>query len=439
MVGDTSTSEAYTMTNTIVNADDYTYFVTPSDKSSIFVTKPLQFQIAIKDSAFSTAQLKHITINKRNGTAIIATATEIPNITKEPSLLNIGTWKMLVKKLDPKPKSVGVIGPIHTEESLTDLETYLIEARYPLHSLKRLYKRSGKEILPTMYIKVCFTDSDRPTDIKIGHIVFKVNDYHPNPVQCYKCQLFGHTATNCKGQDKCLYCSKRHAFKDCDKQAMKCANCGSLAHMANYGGCPKMKQAKEIEIISHTESITYSEAKNKYFASSSSTQQPAHASSTLNTHITQPISQSHSSTSHQSNERSMTYADIVTGKTSVTANGSVNIFNSSQFMLCLIIKCLGQTNDDSALQNILLDTVTSCNEQYGTTFNDQDIDSVLRLTKKTSLINMVEDTEDGIEDDSDIWYAEDKSSQNSNSQTSTQVKKRQRQGSGSPPQRKKIQ
>ena len=172
----------------------------------------MQFQIAIKDSAFSTAQLIHITINKRNGTAIIVTATEIPNIAKDPSILNIGTWKMLVKKLDPKSKSVGVIGPMDTEESLTDLEAYLIDAQCPLHSLKRLYKRSGKELLPTMYIKVCFTESARPADIKIGPIIFKVNDYRPNPVQCYKCQLFGHTAANCKGKDKCLYCSKKTCF-----------------------------------------------------------------------------------------------------------------------------------------------------------------------------------------------------------------------------------
>ena len=117
---------------------------------------------------------------------------------------------------------------------------------------------------------------------------------------------------------------------------MKCANCGSLAHMANYGGCPKMKQAKEIEIISHTESITYSEAKNKYFTSSTPSRQHTHAGTSQGTFNTQFCSHSNTIASSQITDPSMTYADVVNGKTSVTATVNtvpVNIFSASQFVM----------------------------------------------------------------------------------------------------------
>jgi hypothetical protein len=58
--------------------------------------------------------------------------------------------------------------------------------------------------------------------------------------QCRKCQRFGHAATNCGLEYRCVKCPHRHAPGDCpleDDQAATCVNCNS-AHPASYKKCP---------------------------------------------------------------------------------------------------------------------------------------------------------------------------------------------------------
>ena len=72
-----------------------------------------------------------------------------------------------------------------------------------------------------------------------------------------------------RGRERCLYSSGSHAFKDCTKAQIKCANCGSATHLSNYGGCPSLKKAKVIEHIAHSQAIPYHEAKKQYYNSAS--------------------------------------------------------------------------------------------------------------------------------------------------------------------------
>ena len=48
----------------------------------------------------------------------------------------------------------------------------------------------------------------------------------PHKKQCFKCQKFGHSASDCKGELKCLRCAGRHTVKSCNesKEQAKCAN-----------------------------------------------------------------------------------------------------------------------------------------------------------------------------------------------------------------------
>lgn len=58
--------------------------------------------------------------------------------------------------------------------------------------------------------------------------------------QCRKCQRFGHAATNCGLEYRCVKCTDRHAPGDCpleDDQPAKCVNCQE-AHPASYKKCP---------------------------------------------------------------------------------------------------------------------------------------------------------------------------------------------------------
>ena len=67
--------------------------------------------------------------------------------------------------------------------------------------------------------------------------------------QCYKCQKFGHSHSNCKANiNTCLYCSGNHRSKECNsknnKDSYKCANC-TLNHCSNASICTEYKSQVE--------------------------------------------------------------------------------------------------------------------------------------------------------------------------------------------------
>ena len=66
----------------------------------------------------------------------------------------------------------------------------------------------------------------------------------PHIKQSFKCQKFGHSATDCKDELRCLRCAGKHTVKSCNesKEQAKCANCGG-SHAAVYRGCPANQNA----------------------------------------------------------------------------------------------------------------------------------------------------------------------------------------------------
>ena len=69
-------------------------------------------------------------------------------------------------------------------------------------------------------------------------------------IQCKKCQRFGHTASNCKLDYRCVKCEKNHQPGECeippitevdDKSKLYCVTCQKYGHPASYRGCPISK------------------------------------------------------------------------------------------------------------------------------------------------------------------------------------------------------
>ena len=93
-----------------------------------------------------------------------------------------------------------------------------------------------------------------------------MSQYIPDPLRCYRCQKYGHTAKNCSSKEKCPICSKDHSYKDCpikdshrEGNKAVCSNCNG-AHPASFQGCGKYKEAKQIKKIQTIEGISYSAA-----------------------------------------------------------------------------------------------------------------------------------------------------------------------------------
>ncbi|GFU09193.1 PRE_C2HC domain-containing protein [Trichonephila clavipes] len=75
-----------------------------------------------------------------------------------------------------------------------------------------------------------------------SYLTVTVEGYDSKGVtQCYQCQKFNHTASNCHVKPKCLKCGEAHQTADYQIKkvdTMYCVNCEAYGHMANYSKCP---------------------------------------------------------------------------------------------------------------------------------------------------------------------------------------------------------
>lgn len=79
----------------------------------------------------------------------------------------------------------------------------------------------------------------------IGHQRIKVERPYKtrDPVQCHRCQAFGHSKNYCRREFRCMKCGGTHPSTSCLKprnHSSKCANCNG-AHVSSYKGCPTFK------------------------------------------------------------------------------------------------------------------------------------------------------------------------------------------------------
>jgi hypothetical protein len=65
------------------------------------------------------------------------------------------------------------------------------------------------------------------------------------PLQCKRCQCFGHTQRNCRYASWCIACGCSHLTGGCptSREQPQCCGCGEN-HTAKYCGCVKLKEAK---------------------------------------------------------------------------------------------------------------------------------------------------------------------------------------------------
>ena len=117
---------------------------------------------------------------------------------------------------------------------------------YRLHDAKRLIKKKENKALLTVK---AFLDNEedflkiQKTGIKFEFGRFKVIPwvFKEQPLQCYKCQQYGHSQRFCIKEQVCFICANiGHSFKDCPdkKKPPKCVNC-KLQHAA----CRKLCEA----------------------------------------------------------------------------------------------------------------------------------------------------------------------------------------------------
>jgi len=202
------------------------------------ISSPKKFQTALKPTPFSKANIKDIRPNFKRGIIVI----ELDSLedTTLQSLLEVkklGEYPIKCTQPVSDCFSFGVISPIETDEEL-DIEDINVNGDIPIVKVERMMRtiQGGKKI-PSKCIKITFGSPVMPTTLQIHYFNFKIRPYTPPPIQCFRCQILGHTTGGCKASlSRCLYCAGPHKISECTATTPKCSNCAG-EHKANSSIC----------------------------------------------------------------------------------------------------------------------------------------------------------------------------------------------------------
>ncbi|XP_031337236.1 uncharacterized protein LOC116182311 [Photinus pyralis] len=100
-----------------------------------------------------------------------------------------------------------------------------------------------------------------PKSIMAAFYTLQVRPYIPNPLRCFNCQRFGHSATNCKQEKRCVCGKSPHEGTLCEIP-VECPNCKG-PHKAIAKSCEVYKQEMKIQEVKILHKLSYPEAKKK--------------------------------------------------------------------------------------------------------------------------------------------------------------------------------
>lgn len=123
--------------------------------------------------------------------------------------------------------------------------------------LSTVHSRETKRILPFFLVQITANSSAGKLQ-EIRYVARQVVTWErlrkSEPLQCKRCQRYGHVANNCNMDYRCVKCADQHAPGECkiikdegtvDKQCLFCVVCKSFGHPASYRGCLKYKEFRK--------------------------------------------------------------------------------------------------------------------------------------------------------------------------------------------------
>ena len=158
---------------------------------------------------------------------------------------NVNTRNSL-PKAKPKPSFV-IVNVHHSIQENEIKEELLSNNGMNVVKVSRIISRARRK--PTKLIRV-ITDltnhvlAAQKHGVKFGWLIYRceASKEPPHVKQCFKCQKYGHSAIECKNEQRCLRCSGQHTVKQCAEPNAKFANCGG-AHASVYKGCSSYQNA----------------------------------------------------------------------------------------------------------------------------------------------------------------------------------------------------
>lgn len=174
-----------------------------------------------------------------------------------------------------------VITQIHPRVKAEYIAEALKEQDYEVERVVRLTRKENGHRVDAYCVRVDFLLGDEilPETVSIDYSFHKVRPFNHLPLQCGKCQRFGHSTDFCKSRvATCGKCSGKHKTEDCTANQMeKCANC-SGPHKSYAKICPKYKERVQIDNFARSNNISYADAA-KFARSSNNGLKPTNVAS----------------------------------------------------------------------------------------------------------------------------------------------------------------
>lgn len=125
----------------------------------------------------------------------------------------------------------------------------------------RFTKKVGEVYHPTPSVLLTFDMPSCPDQLKLDYVIYRVEKYIPNPLQCRNCGQFGHSEKACTILKRCLDCGEQAHEGSCDR---KCLSCGDTGHTCLSRDCARWKKEKEICRLKVEHEVSYFEARRQY-------------------------------------------------------------------------------------------------------------------------------------------------------------------------------
>lgn len=168
---------------------------------------------------------------------------------------NIDAYRKIIKQLEKSKISFHsyqikqersyrvVIKGLHHSTDVNDIKSQLTALGHKVRNIVNVKSRVTKQPLSIFSVEL-EPNSNNKQIYDLKHINNAIVTVEPPKkvkeiVQCYRCQMFGHTKTYCNREFKCVKCGLDHLSTECTKDVNsppQCANC-MLNHTSSYKGC----------------------------------------------------------------------------------------------------------------------------------------------------------------------------------------------------------
>lgn len=167
----------------------------------------------------------------------------------------IEAYRKLIKALDEKDAEYHTFQPkqnrafrvvlryIHPSVNEEEIKEELKSQGHFVRNIHNVRHRVTKKPLSLYFIDLEPRENNKEI-YKIDKLLNAIIKFEPpykkkTPVQCHRCQEYGHTRTYCKATPRCVKCGDEHLTNECTKDKFQPATCAlcSRNHPANYKGC----------------------------------------------------------------------------------------------------------------------------------------------------------------------------------------------------------